>query len=448
LTVGWFDEIDGLQRRFLQLTEEFKKNTNALKKTIEEAALVHKIPDDYILLSDAAASNMAISKDTDREHTTCGDHCCHNAFKNGCKKCADQNASFKEFLKLIESTLDKSSRLHLNHLMINNENWRKLRQTCSTRWGSLIDAVESILRVWDILEADQRAKNLPIFKKVNGQPIITKTLLEEFFQMIEPFRRAIKIQEGYRKSSGHLFAIELHNLIVFYINFNADLRNSTMLRELAREFTKQLEDYFDGVKDGNHSKMKRIDSVRLLQAAFYIPTNMLQTFKSTKIQDENKRPSVDRRYQRMETELRVLIDHYEDDLNRDLNSSNSAFNQHFGKKPLETEVFLFTNIAEKFSRKKKDDWPPYLIEFQQNLDNNLDAHAIFWNSNYAKETLPLLRKIIVPLLPVSASTSMVEATFSQVNQIRTAKRSRLLISNIDHFLVCHYARVLTNRLDS
>ena len=391
---------------------------------------------------------MAISRNSDREHTTCGDHTNHNAFKNGCKKCADKNASFKEFLKLIEQTLEKSSRIHLNHLMIHNENWRKLKQTCQTRWCSLIDAVESILRVWDILEHDSRAKTLPLFKKVNGQPIITKNLLEEFFYLIEPFRRAIKMQEGYKQSSGQLVAIELQNLLVFYINFNADLKNCAMLRELAREFTKQLEEYFDGVKDGRHTKMRRIDSIRLLQAAFYIPTNMLQIFKSTEIKDENKKPSIDRRYQRMETELRLLIDHYEEDFNPDFNSSNSTFNQHFGKKPLETEVFLFTNIAEKYARNKRDDWPPYLIEFQQNLDNKLDANSIFWNSHYAKETLPLLRKIIVPLLPVSASTSMVESTFSHVNQIRTAKRSRLLTSNIDHFLVCHYARLLTSRLDS
>ena len=266
--------------------------------------------------------------------------------------------------------------------------------------------------------------------------------------MIEPFRRSIKKQEGYKQSSGQHVAIELQSLLVFYINFNADPSNSTMLRELAREFTKQIEEYFDGVKDGRHKKMKRIDSIRLLQAAFYIPTNMLQIFKSSKIKDENKRPSVDRRYERMETELRVLIEYYEEDLHPNLNSSNSTFNQHFGKKPLETEVFLFTNIAEKYARNKQDDWPPYLIEFQQNLDQKLDAHALFWNSNYAKETLPLLRKIIVPLLPVSASTSMVESTFSHVNQIRTAKRSRLLTSNIDNFLVCHYARLLTSRLDS
>ena len=450
MTVGWFDEIDGIQRRFLQLSEEFNKNSKSLKKTIEETAKKYKVPDDYILLSDAAKSNMAISKDSDREHTTCGDHTDHNAFKNGCKKCSDANASFKEFLKLIEQTLDKSSRFHLNHLMIHNENWRKLKQTCSTRWCSLIDAVESLLRVWDILEVDPKAKNLPLFTKVNGQPIITKHLLEQFYAMIEPFRRSIKIKEGYKKSSGHLVAIELQKLLVFYINYNADESNPTMLRELARHFTKQLEEYFDGVKDGSHSKMKRIDSIRLLQAAFFIPTNMLQSFRSTDIKDENKKLSVDQRYQRMETELRVLIEYYEDngDLHSNPNTSNSTFNQHFGRKPLETEVFLFSKIAENFACNKQEQWPPYLVEFKENLDKNLDAHALFWNCSYAKETLPLLRKIIVPLLPVSASTAMIESTFSHVNQIRTAKRSRLSICNVDHFLVCHYARVLTSRLNS
>lgn len=451
IAVGWFDEITGIERRFLRLTEEFDKSTDSIRETLKRTAQDFNVPDNFILLSDAAKTNMSITQNPSsewykREHTTCGDHMFHNGFSNGADDYCRLDEEFQLFFRTIEKTLDKGSRWHINQIMINVEGWTKLKGICKTRWASVVDGVESILRNWDILAAHPKAKNLPIFEKGT----ITKNDLHEFFLLIEPFRKSIKILEGFHQSNGHLMAMELHDILVYYVNYMSDLNNPKMMRGLAGQFVKQCEDYFDGVqaRNGGYKKLKRIDSIRLLQVAFYIPSNILNHFNPNchgPVLDENKKKSIYERYTRLNNELNSLIENYDsqNDAQTSLNSSNSSLMmQSFSKSPLEMEVYMFSSLAGKYANAPKSEWPSALIEFDRNLSLRLDANAMFWQSSYAHDNFPILRKIICPLLAVSASTSLIEGTFSHVNQIRTAKRSRLLTKNIDNFLVCHYARTL------
>ena len=452
IAVGWFDDITGINRRFLRLTEEFDKTAASIRETLKRTVRDYKIPDNFILLSDAASTNMSLTQNSNsewhkREHATCGDHMFHNGFSNGIDAYCRINEEFKLFFQTIEKTLEKSSRWHINQIMVNVDGWRKLKGICKTRWGSVIDGVESILGNWEILAAHPKTKKLPMFEKNQ----ITKHDLLEFFRLIEPFRKSIKVLEGFHQSNGHLMAIELHNMLICNVNYMATPTNPKMLRELAGQFVKQIEEYFDGVqaKNGGYKKLKRIDSIRLIQVAFYLPSNMLAHFnpENGPVMDENKKISINERYKRLNGELNDLIANYDSqndsNINLSHNSSNSSLmQQSFNKTPLEMEVYLFSSLAEKYAHSPKSEWPSSLIQFDKNLSNKLDANAMFWQSCYAKDTFPLLRKIVCPLLAVSASTSLIEGTFSNVNQIRTPKRSRLLTPNIDNFLVLHYARTL------
>ena len=453
IAVGWFDEITGINRRFLRLTEEFDKTADSIRETLKRTVEEYKIPDNFILLSDAASTNMAITQNPNsewykRDHTTCGDHMFHNGFSNGTDEYCRIDKEFNLFFRTIEKTLEKSSRWHINQIMMNVDGWRKLKGICKTRWASVIDGVESILTNWDILAAHPKAQKLPIFENKT----VSKYDLHAFFNLIEPFRKSIKVLEGFHQSNGHLMAMELQNILIFNVNYMANPTHPKMLRELAGQFVKQAEDYFDGVRanNGGYKKLKRIDSIRLIQVAFYIPSNMLAHFNPNingPVMDENKKTSIYERYKRLNCELNDLIADYDSQndshTNLSHNSSNSSLiQQSFNKTPLEMEVYMFSSLAEKYANAPKSEWPSILIQFQKNVTQKLDANVIFWQSSYAKDTFPLLRKIICPLLAVSASTSLIEGTFSHVNQIRTAKRSRLLTKNIDNFLVLHYARTL------
>ena len=244
--------------------------------------------------------------------------------------------------------------------------------------------------------------------------------------------------------------MELQNILLYNVNYMAHTTNPEMFRGLAGQFVKQCEEYFDGVQaqNGGFKKLKRIDSIRLLQVAFYLPSNMLNHFNpynTAPVIDENKKKTMYQRYERLHAELNTLIANHDsqNESNVSHNSSNSSLmQQSFTKSPLDLEVYMFTSLAQKYANSPRSDWPSCLIEFDKNQSERLDANTLFWQSSYAKDTFPLLRKIICPLLAVSASTSLIEGTFSHVNQIRTAKRSRLLTKHLDNFLVLHYARTL------
>ena len=450
LALGWTDKETGINRRFIQLTSETDKTAMSLKRTVEKAALDYGVPDNYILLSDAASANMAVSAEDDREHTTCGDHLNHNGFENGLKNCCNENPEFKQFFNSIEQTLEKSSRKHLNQKFMHVEGWRKIKGRAPTRWASIVDSTESLINVWDILETSPDSKNLPIFKKRNSEYIYSKRDLELFYDISVPFRAAIKRLEGTKQSTGHLVAMELQTLLVFYVNYNNDENNPNMLRCLANHFVKNLEEYFDGVQSGRRRILKRIDRIRLMQTAFFLPSNVLGVFNPVSVQNEEKRNLMYERYTRMHEEFIEIIA----EKNEILNSSNQSllsnksinlFQQNHQQSELDVEMQLFSSLASKYSNRTAEEWPSIIKTFDNDLAEGRDANTNFWISTYASDNLPNLQKIVLPLLSVSASTALVESTFSHCNQIRTPNRSRLLTKHIDNFLVCHYARLFTDR---
>ena len=111
--------------------------------------------------------------------------------------------------------------------------------------------------------------------------------------------------------------------------------------------------------------------------------------------------------------------------------------------PLEFEIQSYVQLVHRMSNTDQNTTlPQILIDYKQNEASNKDANALFWTSPYAKEHLPHLTAEIVKLLPIPSSTSLSEGTFSVANQIRNAKRSTITSKNLNHFLTCHYSRVL------
>ena len=450
LALGWADKITGINRRFIQLTSENDKSSRSLKTTIEKAATDYGVPDNYILLSDAASANMAISSGDNRQHTTCGDHLNHNAFEKGLKQGCEKDPELQHFFQSIEQTLEKSSRKHINQQLMHVNGWRKLKARAPTRWASIVDSTESIIKVYDILQDSPEASKLALFKKKNGNYLYTKHDLEQFFEVSVPFRKSIKRLEGTKQSNGHLVAMELQNLLVFYVNYNYDENNPKMFRNLAGQFIKQLEEYFDGVQEGRRRILKRIDNTRLVQTAFYLPSNMLGYFNPTSVVNQEKHKEMYDRYKRLHTELTTIIDEHNSKLDESnqsnvSNQSFSLFQQSHHQSELDSEILQYSSLASKFANQTTGELPSILKTFKKDMEEGRDANTNFWTSEYANDNFPTLQKIIIPLLAVSASTALVEGTFSHCNQIRTPNRSRLLTKHIDNFLVCHYARLLTDR---
>ena len=414
----WIDKEGFVNRRYLKSTAATEKDANAIKKSILEILHEFQINEKYVFLTDAASVNISVASQLNAEIVICGPHTLHNTFRNALKEMAAEDETFRRFFGEIKTTLSKASRRHLNHRMLSEPGWKKMQSYVETRWCSLVDCLNGIVHNWDFLQ---------------GQAITlveenSRQLVEEFHEMVLPFKFAIKEMESTKRTSGHLVAIELNRLLVFYVNYANDKTKPALLQKMASQFVIQLEYYMDGV----HQRRKRICSIRLVQSAFYLPSGYLECF-NVEVDDKIKQTSIKTRFERLHTELKDFFEHHSS-----ANTSNQSRRSSFGETELQVEIKHFSVLASKY-HDSDGQMPDIIKQFKSDEQNKLDANLNFWMSDYSKQIFPCLRDIILPLLPISASTSLVEGTFSFANHIRTSTRSKLNTDTLDNYLTCLYA---------
>ena len=411
----WVTNDGIINKRYLKSIAATEKDTNALKTSIQKIVDEFNIDKKYVFLTDAASVNIAAANQLDVEIAVCGPHTLHNTFRNALKELAAEEQAFKNFFGDIKKILSKASRKHLNHLMISEPGWRKMKSYVETRWCSLVDCLDSLLHNWEYLQ---------------GHALVdqhSRLLVEEFYQMVIPFKISIKAMETTKTTSGHLVAMELNHLYIYYINYANDTSKPSMLQALASQFVIQLEKYMDGVH--NPHRLKRICPIRLLQTAFYLPSGYLDCF-NVQVDNEEKQIAIQNRYERLRTELETLLD----DTNKD--ASEPVRRNSRGDTELAVEIRQFSMLATKYH--DQNNTSSVINQFKADEQNRQDANLNFWNSDFSKEFLPNLRAKILPLLSISASTSLVEGTFSFSNHIRTSTRSKLNTVTLNNYLTLLY----------
>ena len=416
----WIGQDGIVNRRYLKSIAATDKSAVAMKETIVKIADEFHIDNKYIFLTDALETNFAIASQLNVEIAVCGPHTLHNAFKNALAILASEEEAFKLFFGDIKKILSKASRKHLNHRMLSEPGWKKMKSYVETRWCSLIDCLDSIIHNWNFLEG----------QAISLVDSNSRALVEEFYQMTLPFKHSIKIMETTKQTTGHLVAMELNQLLIFYINYSCESSKPQILQQLASQFVFQIECYMDGVQYPH--RHKRICNIRLLQTAFYLPAGYLDCFNVT-VNDKSKQMSIQNRFERLRKELNELLDHH-----TAANSSNQSRRSSFGDTELALEIRHFSMLASKY-HSNEDSMPNIIKQFKSDYQNHADANLNFWTSDYAREFLPNLRDIILPFLSVSASTSLVEGTFSFSNHIRTSTRSKLNTATLNNYLTCLYA---------
>ena len=419
-SVVWIDKNGMIQRRYLKSISAVSKATDSLKNSIIEVATEFGIDGRYIFLADGAMVNQSVARQLNVNLTICGPHTIHNSFRNSVENMASEEQAFQNFFGDIKQIQAKAARKHLNHKNVADPNWRKLKGYVETRWCSMIDCLDALLHNWELLVNEA----IPVIQNHSRQ------LVEEFHSMLLPLKSSIISMEATKMTSGHLVAMELQCLLVYYINFSVDKSKPLMLQQLANKFVIQLEQYMDGVPSKRITK--RICKIRLLQTAFYLPSGYLSSFDVT-VDDIDKQESINTRYQRLQTELNEILLSYQ--TNETAQRRNS-----FGDTELGIEIKQFSMLATKY-HENNDQLPAVVNQFKKDSLEKKDANLLFWNSDYATEYLPKLRAIIRPLLAISASTATVEGTFSFANHMRTSTRSRLETTTLDKFLTCRYARL-------
>ena len=416
--VIWIDQEGCINRRYLKSTAATEKDAIAIKNSVLKVLNEFHINEKYVFLTDVASTNLAVASQLNADLAICGPHTFHNTFRNGLKEQAAEDEVFRKFFGDIKTTLSKASRKHMNHRMLSEPGWIKMQSYVETRWCSLVDCLNGIVHNWDFLQGQA----VPIIQNQSRQ------LVEEFYQMVLPFKYAIKGMESTKQTSGHLVALELNQLLIFYINYGNDKSKPMLLQNLAKQFVKQLEYYMDGTSQ----RKKRICSIRLLQSAFYLPSGYLECF-NVQVNDEIKQSSINSRFERLHNELKDFYAQHSS-----ANTSNQSRRSSFGDTQLKVEVSQFSLLAQKYHEIDGES-PDIIKQFKLDEQNKLDANLNFWMSDYSKQNLSCLREIILPLLSISASTSLVEATFSFANHIRTSTRSKLNTDTLNNYLTCLYS---------
>ena len=414
----WIDQEGCINRRYLKSTAATEKDANAIKNSVLQILREFHIDERYVFLTDAASVNISVASQLNADLAICGPHTLHNTVRNGLKEQAAEDEVFRNFFGEIKTTLSKASRKHLNHRMLSEPGWIKMQSYVETRWCSLVDCLNGIVHNWDYLQGQA----VPLIQNNSRQ------LVEEFYQMMLPFKYSIKAMESTKRTSGHLVAIELNQLLIYYINYSNDKTKPTLLQNLAKQFVNQIEYYMDGTPQ----RRKRICSIRLLQSAFYLPSGYLDCF-NVQVDDEMKQSSINARFERLHNELNDFYAQH-----TSANTSNHSRRSSFGDTQLKVEVSQFSLLAQKYHENDAQS-PDIIKQFKLDEQNKLDANLNFWMSDYSQQIFPCLRDIILPLLSVSASTSLVEGTFSFANHIRTSTRSKLNTETLNNYLTCLYA---------
>ena len=421
----YMDSEGYLNRKYLTSFDAVDKSAEALKRSLDAVKKEFGIGS-YSLCTDGASTNLAMARiDGDTQINLCSPHGINNAASMATTETEAEDPDFKKFNKSVRSLLEKSSRCKYNQKFVKKEGWVKLKSLANTRWDSFCISLESILHNYDILK--EAGVDHDLIKNYS------KGIIEQYYQLILPMRQINQKMQLTTQTSGHLVAPSYHQLLIHFANFAEDASKSMMLRRYANKLVNNINDRM--VNGGR--KPNRVNLDRVLQAAFYLPSGYLSVFESNVNNEELQRVLSDR------------VKHYDEQIKNwakaKSNESSLTIEENFdvSHTVLEFEIIQYINLARTYYAGDKSKYPQILLDFDDDIANKRDANARFWFSSYCKQHLPHLQAEIAKLLPIPASTSVVEGTFSVANQLRSAKRSRLTTENLNTFLTCHYSRVFS-----
>ena len=427
----WVNPAGELCSRYLTSWDELDKKAEDLKKSLDQVKKQFEMAEyaNYSLNTDGASSNVKLAAlDDNRQLNLCGPHGINNVADSGIKQHSKNDEEFKIFNNHIKNFSSKASRRKYNQRFASNDKWRKLKSLADTRWDSICTVLEAIITNYDILKENDI--DHPLIKDY------PKQYLEEYFNLIVPMRNANISMQMTSKTSGHLVALNYHQLLVHFLDYSSMSAKPPSLKLLAKTMAKEMVDRMDDTVKYTR-KPQRVTLDRLLQAAFYPGSCFLEVFKTKTIDPEHQQ-IIDERVQKYQYQI-------QDWAKQKANESSmlTSIVMDVSQTQLEFEIQTYIQLVRRLSQKDAHSTlPQVLIDFETNRAMNKDANALFWTSAYAQDHLPILSSEIMKLLPIPASTSLSEGTFSVANQIRSPKRSTITPENLNYYLTCHYARTL------
>ena len=175
----------------------------------------------YSVCTDAASSNLKASKELHIQNSICGSPTVHNilgqTLTQMLKKPTERKPNpkyhhgFAIFIKEIQDLLEQGSRRHCNAKLMYEKNYKKLKGFCNVRWGSLCDAVESIICNFEIIKKWCESNETEHIQNLKIEE------LQYFHAILLPMKKGIRVLETHTRANGQMVAPVLYRLYFYFI---------------------------------------------------------------------------------------------------------------------------------------------------------------------------------------------------------------------------------------
>ena len=461
------------ERRFLHLEYVQGKDSESIADSIAKVAEMYGIQD-YQIAADGASVNLAAARRLNLVQHTCWTHTIHNIIKAAFAM-MDKYAGFKQFWKIFEKFLEKSSRRHVNSILANEDNFIKIPTFSKTRWLSRRDCLQSVVKNWEII---QENKNLIGLNDAQWKIFNNFQLFNDLLELVDIASRCLLKFECQKNTTSQFVLPTLSKWIFKMLVFKMDQNRSNLGRLLAEEIIQKIDLYTFGQK--NSSIEARIRSTHIIQAAFNPDTHYLAKLNtkisfridaiggSNEVQSANE--DIEFRFNRLFDKIwPTLKSAYDNLYSTEIEeSSDQSSDSDFDWSSFESlsqeqrdQIKANMKASKKYLALKNESrkFQAFANEYRNWADNlsgegkysNLircfetkktgqdDHHMIFWSMNEVKLAFPILQRIVYESIHIPASNAAVESLYSHVTDIKNFKRSKLSSENLNDILTLFYA---------
>ena len=466
------------ERRFLHIEKIDSKTGKSIAETIRKVMELYGVTD-YYIASDGASANHVAARLLGLQNETCMTHTLNRVSES----CFDLGESkvigFKEFMTIVRKILNKASRKHINAKFCDIDDFVKIPSICDTRWLSLFNCIDSLLKNHEIILANRSIfglsqKEFEVFEK--------KELLIDLRDLLQFSKTALLKLEVQKKATIFKVLPVFHNFQVNCIKMTCDIARTNIGRQLAFIMKNKINTYIFG----DETISPRLTTHHIIQTGLNIESNMFNRFNKplelqydglsftgsvpkADLQDEissNLRSFRSSLYPSLK-EIFKKIDR--SSMSNDLNSDSSESDQDLDldsftdlsestksqislelnqKKLRRQESKIFKNLKHEYDKFKSfmavfhsdnhdDDRFKVIIEKYHLIQEN--KHLSFWSLPDVKLCFPILHKIVMDSIVIPASNAMVESLFSHVSDIKNFRRSKLSEKSLNDLLTLFYA---------
>ena len=391
---------------------------------------------------------------------------------------------FKNFMNILKKLLNKSSRKHINAKLCDLENFVKIPTLCDTRWLSLFNCINALLKNHEIILAKRSLfglseKEFEIFEK--------KDLLIDLRDLLQFSKTALLKLEVQKKPTIHQVLPVFHNFIVECVKMTCDIERTNIGRQLAYIMKTKIDTYMFG----DALIAQRLTTHQIIQSGLNPETYIFNKLKrplgltfdglspSGTVSKDTLEDDVTSNLRSFRSSLKPALKEIYKKLNPQ--SSNDDLNSNSSESEREIDLDSYTDLSEstkselsaefnqrKLKRQESKIFKDLLHEYEKfkvfnevlaSNDNNdqrfrviiekyrliqENRHFNFWNLPEVKLCFPILHRIVMDSIVIPASNAMVESLFSHVGDIKNFRRSNLTEKSLNDLLTLFYADLYMN----